>query len=565
VIIWENKKQMDTMQKIPLRLFYRKIEELIINQQSDAAISHAKYLLEKYPKNLAVYKLLGKAFLEKQEFDFANTIFEKILRVEPDDFVSHIGISIIAESFGNLEKSLKSMRRAYELEPSNESLQIEVKRLQETKNGFALDQVRLTRGALIKMYSRSQLTEQAIAEARLGIQESPDRIDYKVHLANMLFSSGRKIKAIEVCIDIISTLPYCKPALIILNKSIAPLDKTSESTVYKIRLAEIDPYFSFITPDTNSVEDIPDIAIMVEEREKPITPIGNFNNFIKEAWKQTTQYDDLLSSKDQIKDWPSIIDDAVSNNGIGVPISDTSYEEVIVPSDEGKVILETYQQEPPPLITKKDRLRRKLSATQKDTHDKKIIPEWVFDNSLSSKNKEDNKDFSKIPIVPNKSLFNELEEQPKPDDSFAHTFDLDGMTDHDSPINSSIDSSNLKQVSPTWVSQHSDGKTENAQEVIISLDDTQKINVLPEDPEELVALAFNSIDGKKIKFAYQCFYKLIRNNYKLKELAIQLEDICRQYPAEVDLWLILVEVYKKLGLKEKSLETLEKAQNNLSF
>ena len=553
------------MQKIPLRVFYRKIEELIVNQRSDAAISRAEYLLKKFPKNIAVYKLLGKAFLEKQEFDFANTVFEKILHVEPDDFVSHIGISIIAESFGNLEKSLNSMRRAYELEPSNESLQTEVKRLQKTKDGVAPDQVRLTRGALIKMYSRSQLTEQAIAEARLGIQESPNRIDYRIHLASMLFTSGRKIKAVETCIDIINTLPYCKPALIILYKLIAPLDKTGDSTVYKIRLAEIDPYFSFIKPETNSVDDIPDIAIMVEEREKPVTPIENFNNFIEEAWKLTTQYNDLPSSKDQIEDWASIIEDAVSSKSIGAPISDTSYEEVIFSSDEGEDILKTNQQKPPPIITKRDRLRRKLSIIQKDPDDEKTIPEWVFDDDLSSKTNEDYKDFPKKPVVPEKSVFNELDEQPKPIDSFTHTFGPDGMTDHDSPINPSIDSSNLEQVLPTWDNQHSDDKIEDAKKVISFLDDTQKIKVFPEDPEELVIQAFNNIEGGNMKFAYQCFNKLIRDNYNLKELAIQLEEICRQYPGKVDLWLILVEVYKKLGLKEESLEALKKAQKNLSF
>ena len=108
-------------------------------------------------------------------------------------------------------------------------------------------------------------------------------------------------------------------------------------------------------------------------------------------------------------------------------------------------------------------------------------------------------------------------------------------------------------------------KINDIPEVINSLDDTQKIRVFRKDPEELVTQAFNNIEGGNIKFAYLCFNKLIRDNYKLDELAIQLEDVCHQYPAEVDLWLILVEVYKKLGLEEKSLEALEKAQNNLSF
>jgi len=555
---------MATMQKIPLRIFYRKIEELIIDQQTDSAISHAQYLLEKYPKNISVYKLLGKAFLEKQEFDYANTVFEKILLVEPDDFVSHIGISIIAESFGNLEKSLESMRRAYELEPSNESLQTEVKRLHESKDGFAPDQVRLTRGALINMYSRSQLTEQAIAEARLGIQESPNRIDYKVHLANMLFHSGMNNKAIEICLDIISILPYCKPALIILYKSITPLGKINDSTVYKTRLTEIDPYFSFIKPDTESVDDIPDIAIMIEEIKKPNNPLGNFNDFIEEAWKEITRGNDLSASAEQIEDWTSIINDAVSNNGIGAPISNTAYEEVILPSDIEDPNEQINQQKSPALITRKDRLRKKLSSAQKATHEELTLPEWVFEDSLPDKTIEDNKDLSKKPIISDKTPLNDINKDPILENSHSPIFESDSTADHDLPINPPTDSSDLK-ISPTWVNEQSEFETINNQKITNSLDDTQKIMVFPENPGELITLAFNRIDEGNIKFAIQCLNKVVQNNYKLEELAVQLEDTCRNNPSEMDLWFTLVKVYKKLGLIKKSLDTLEKAQHNLLF
>jgi len=513
---------MDTMQKIPLRMFYKKIEELIMDQQSDAAISQAEYLLEKHPKNISVYKLLGKAFLEKQQFDYANTVFEKILFVEPDDFVSHIGISIIAESFGNLEKSLESMRRAYELEPSNESLQIEVKRLHEAKDGFAPDQVRLTRGALIKMYSRSQLTEQAIAEARLGIQESPNRIDYKVHLANMFFQSSMNIKAIETCLDVISILPYCKPALFILYKSITPLGKTDELTVYKTRLTEIDPYFSFIKPDTESVEDIPDIAIMVEEREKPANPLGNFNDFIKEAWKETTHGNDLPPSEEQIEDWTSIINDAVSNDSLGAPITNTSYEEVNLPSDVEDNIEEMNQQIHPSFTTRKDKLRKKLSTAQKTTREEEIIiPEWVFEDSLADKTIEDNKDHSEKPIITDKAPQKDFYKDPALENSYPHVFESNGMADHNLPINTSINSSDHK-ISPTWVKEQLERETINMQKAANSLDDTQKIIVLPINPDELITQAFKSIDEGNIEFANLCLNKVIHNNYKLEELAIQL-------------------------------------------
>ena len=555
---------MATMQKIPLRMSYKKIEELIIDQQSDAAISRAEYLLEKYPKNISVYKLLGKAFLEKQEFDYANTVFEKIILVEPDDFVSLIGISIIAESFGNLEKSLESMRRAYELEPSNVSLQTEVKRLHEAKDGFAPDQVRLTRGALIKMYSRSQLTEQAIAEARLGLQESPNRIDFKIHLANMLFHSNMNIKAIETCLDILSILPYCKPALVILYKSITPLGKINDSTLYKTRLTEIDPYFSFIKPDTVSVEDIPDIAIMVEEREKPTNPLGNFNDFIKEAWKETTHGNNLPPSEEQIEDWTSIINDAVSNNDIGAPISNTSYDEVILPSDIEDNIEEINQQKPPSLVTRKDKLRKTLSKSQKNTREEKIIPEWVFENGLSDKTIENNKDLSEKPIITDKVPINDFCKDPILENSNSHIFESNDMADHDLPIYPSTDSSDLN-FSSTWVNEQSDSETINIQKAANYLDDTQKIMILPGNPDELITQAFNSIEEGYIKFAIRCLNKVVHNNYKLEELAIHLEDACHNNPSEIDLWFILVEVYKKLGLIKKSLDTLEEAQHNLLF
>ena len=556
---------MDAIQKIPLREYYRKIDKLIVDQQFDSAISYAEYLLEKYPKNISVYKLLGKAFLGKHEFDYANTIFEKILEVEPDDFVSHIGISIIAESFGNLEKSLNSMRRAYELDPSNESLQAEIKRILKRKDGVAPDKVQLTRGALIKMYSRSKLPEQTIAEARLGIQENPNRIDYKIYLSNMLFFSGNKIKAIETCIGIISMLPYCKPALIILYKSLASLHKTSDSTVYKLRLTEIDPYYSFIKPDTNSVNDIPDIAIMVEERKKPISPIDNINYFINEAWKKTAQYESLPSTKDNNEDWSTIIKDAVSNNRIGAPISDTSFEEVVSPNIGDDNIPRTRQQNTPPISTKKDKFRKKLSALQENAHDEKIIPEWVFEDILSNNTNKNNNDLSEESKFSERSLNDGLEKRVEPADSFIKISHPNGKANDEPSVNLSMNSSDLDQVASTNNHLNSELTNENTLVVSTPLDDTQKLNILPEDLNELTKKAFNSIDVGNIKFALQCLNKAINNTSKLDGIASQLEDVCLQYPAEVDLWLILAEVYQKLGQNEKSLEILEKAQNNITF
>ena len=411
------------------------------------------------------------------------------------------------------------------------------------------------------MYSHSQLPDQAIAEARLGIQENPERIDYKIHLADMFLSSGRKIKAIETCIDIINTLPYCKSALVILYQSFAPLDKSNESTIYKSRLAEIDPYFSFIKPDTKSVDDIPDIAIMLDEKEKPSTPIDNLNHFIEESWKHTTLYDDMTFRKSKPEDWSSIIEDAVISDGIGAPITDTSYEEVILPDDDLENIQKSQKEKLASTTSKKNRLLRKFSAAQNEVSDEESIPAWVFDDSYLPKTDESEKEHTKNSNILEKSTFKEIKEQSVPDKSLSKMVSEEGLTEHVSQNKSSLDSLDLEKVSSTWTDY--DSKRNNSDNN--SLDDTQRLEVLPENPEELLNQAFSDIKSGKIKTGLHCINKLIEEKFKLEELATQLEEVCQQYPSEVDLWLILVKVYKRLGFKEKTLETLEKAQNNISF
>ena len=171
------------MSNIALRTMQRKIEEEITQKIVGSEIISCRTILETYPKNIATYRLLGKGFLESPNLDLANIIFDIILRVDPDDFVSHIGKSFVAESKGDLPRAVDSMERAFELQPANEMLQQEVKRLLKLMNGVDPNKVRLTRGSLIKMYLRGKLYSQAASEIRIGIHESPNRIDFKVNMA----------------------------------------------------------------------------------------------------------------------------------------------------------------------------------------------------------------------------------------------------------------------------------------------------------------------------------------------------------------------------------------------
>src|SRR5512142_250930 len=112
------------MTKISLRAYDREIEGLIEHdQRTDEAIAHCRHILKTFPKHLETYRLLGKAYLEAKRYHEAVDIFERVLVAAPDDFVSHVGMSIIADDKGKLDDALWHMERAFEVQPSNAAIQ----------------------------------------------------------------------------------------------------------------------------------------------------------------------------------------------------------------------------------------------------------------------------------------------------------------------------------------------------------------------------------------------------------------------------------------------------------
>ena len=180
------------MSKISLRAYNREIETLIERGHTEEAIAHCKYILKSYPKHLNTYRLLGKAFLETQRYSEAADILTRILSVIPDDFVAQIGMSIIREDEGNLDAAIFHMERSFEIQPSNAAIQDELRRLYGRRDGIEPPKLRLTRGALVRMYARGELYRQAIAEARAAIKEDPQRLDLEIVLARMYYQTNQK-------------------------------------------------------------------------------------------------------------------------------------------------------------------------------------------------------------------------------------------------------------------------------------------------------------------------------------------------------------------------------------
>jgi len=252
------------MAPISLRSYNKEIQKLIDNGQIEEAIAHCQHILQSFTKHIETYRLLGKAYLESQQYSEAMDIFQRVLSSVPDDFVSHVGMSIVREDEGNLNEALWHMERAFEVQPANNAIQSELKRLYGLRDGFEPPRIRLTRGALARMYVRGDLYQQAIAEIRAALSEDLSRIDLELLLATVYFKSNHAAEAVETANTILNKLPFCLQANSIINQIYTQTNRLEEAQPYRLKLESLDPYTAYITPANPSVDQVPDNSVSIE-------------------------------------------------------------------------------------------------------------------------------------------------------------------------------------------------------------------------------------------------------------------------------------------------------------
>ncbi|MGD8554787.1 MAG: tetratricopeptide repeat protein [Anaerolineales bacterium] len=252
------------MAKISLRAYVQEIDNLIEHNQLDAAIAHCRGILQTYPKHIDTYRLLGKAYLEAKRYGDAADIFQRVLSAIPDDFVSHIGMAIIREDEGNLDASIWHMERAFETNPANPAIQQELRRLIGRRDGIEPPKIRLTRGALARMYARGDLYPQAIAELRAALKNEPDRPDLQILLSEMYWRTDHPVEAAETSTDLLEKLPFCRNANRIMATVLHSKDKIEEAAVYHRRLAALDPYAALLESAMDDPKMLDETLIQLE-------------------------------------------------------------------------------------------------------------------------------------------------------------------------------------------------------------------------------------------------------------------------------------------------------------
>jgi hypothetical protein len=377
------------MANISLREYIRKIENLIDNGQIDQAIGHCKHILQMYPKHIDSYRMLGKALLEKQKYGDASDIFQRVLSSVPDDFISHIGMSIIREDENNLDAAIWHMERAFEVQPSNKAVQDELRRLYTNRDGIAPPKIRLTRGALVRMYTRGELYNQAIAEIWAALSEDPNRVDLEVVLARIYFLLGQKVEATETCSKLISKLPYCYEANKILTEILPGTTREEDQKIFRQRVIDMDPYFQYINEKTLATADVPDSHIMLDLLDwDPGVIIDD-----QPDWAQSIGFalDHENSTDEDLSNW---FDDTVSQPKETIDAESEVVTEPLPTEENPKDVVNPDQAQ--------DEMSEITFPSEPNEKDKDI-PEWIKDAGWNISNEEDEnleKGFTIPPILP---------------------------------------------------------------------------------------------------------------------------------------------------------------------
>ena len=233
------------MAKVPLRVYNREIESLIDQGRLDEAIAHCRHILQVFPKHLETYRLLGKACLEAKRYDEAADVFSRVLLAVPDDFVSHVGMSIIRDDQNKLDDAIWHMERAFEAQPSNVAIQAELQRLFGRRDGTQPPKIRMTRGALAHMDIQGGLYPQAISEIKAVLAQDQQRDDMRALLARAYFHAGQKADASDICSQLLQHSPYSLDANRIMLELLHGSEAADNVQLYSTRVNELDPYAAF--------------------------------------------------------------------------------------------------------------------------------------------------------------------------------------------------------------------------------------------------------------------------------------------------------------------------------
>ncbi|MFQ5421369.1 MAG: tetratricopeptide repeat protein, partial [Anaerolineae bacterium] len=204
------------MTTISLQEYIQQIEQKIEEDRSAEAAMHCRHILQQYPRHIDTYRLYAKSLLEQEEFGAAAEVFQRVLSADPNDFISHVGLSVALKEQAVQPQSHWHLERAFEMQPYNGAIRQELLTSYRQNGESVNEPLPLTPGALARLHFRSEMYAQSAMELRQALKGDQDRVDLEVLLAELLWRDGQRVAAVNLCHRVLDVLPDCISANAIL-------------------------------------------------------------------------------------------------------------------------------------------------------------------------------------------------------------------------------------------------------------------------------------------------------------------------------------------------------------
>lgn len=191
----------------------RNIEAEIAAGHPEQALTLCLELQTRYPRALAVQRVLGEAYLALRKPREALGALDRALAGNPEDARACCARAIVQQIHGDAASALKWYRRACDITPDDQVLRGAYRELASSQNQPTYTPTRM---GLARLYLRGDLFSHAIREWESLLAEEPDSLEVQVGLAETLWRAQRFQPATERCERILINAPSCVKAMLIL-------------------------------------------------------------------------------------------------------------------------------------------------------------------------------------------------------------------------------------------------------------------------------------------------------------------------------------------------------------
>ncbi len=224
-----------------LREYMQDVQQLIEEGRANEALPRAQYLLRRFPRYWLGYRLLAEAALEQDYIRESVELFRRLLSVDPENFVAHAGIATAYDAENNLDEAIWHMMRAFEVSPNVREVRDQLRYLYERRDGRAPGRLRMTRGALARMYMRDGWYDRAIQELTAELATEPERVDLLSALAEAHWYAGQRQEAVQRAHEVLAELPYALKSNLIVAEFYAQEGDQARAERFLRIVEQLDP------------------------------------------------------------------------------------------------------------------------------------------------------------------------------------------------------------------------------------------------------------------------------------------------------------------------------------